>query len=65
MAMLSSTLRNLKFMKNKAPETKDSEDKTFSYYACKNIVMKFSSANSKIRDFKQQKDAFDNSSKFY
>lgn len=44
MAMLSQTIRNLKFMKNKKPEHEKVEDKTFSYYACKNIISAFSNA---------------------
>lgn len=38
MAMLSQTLRNLKFMKNKKTESEKVMEKTLSYYACKNIV---------------------------
>lgn len=41
MAMLSQTLRNLKFMKSKKPEHEKVEEKTFSYYACKNIINTF------------------------
>ena len=41
MAMLSQTIRNLKFMKNKKPEHEKVEEKTFSYYACKNIISTF------------------------
>jgi len=42
MAMLSQTIRNLKFMKNKKPEHEKETEKTFSYYACKNIIGIFS-----------------------
>ena len=41
MAMLSQTLRNLKFMKNKKVESEKVEEKTFSYYAIKNAINKF------------------------
>ena len=39
----SSTLRNLKFMKPKEDEKrKDRAERTFSYYAAKNILRTFS-----------------------
>lgn len=38
MAMLSQTLKNLKFMKNKKQENEKVTEKTLSYYACKNII---------------------------
>ena len=47
MAALSQTLRSLKFMKNKKNETVKEEDKTFSYYACKQIIQTFSGSKDK------------------
>ena len=47
MAMLSQTLKNLKFMKNKKQEQEKVTEKTFSYYACKNIINTFQQPNDK------------------
>lgn len=47
MAMLSQTLKNLKFMKNKKPEQEKVTEKTFSYFACKNIVTTFQQSKEK------------------
>lgn len=42
MHQFSSTLKNLKFMKGKEKQKPSrEEDKTLSYYACKNIVQVF------------------------
>lgn len=52
MAMLSQTVRNLKFMKNKKPEFEKVDEKTFSYYACKNIVSAFGNSSGNKKESK-------------
>lgn len=48
MAMLSQTIRNLKFMKNKKTDHGKETEKTFSYYACKNIISTFTNKVNKM-----------------
>jgi len=42
MAMLSQNVKNLKFMKNKKTENEKVVEKTFSYYACRNVILSYS-----------------------
>lgn len=42
MVEFSQTLTNLKFMKSKKSSVVEKGEKTFSYYACRNIVQTFS-----------------------
>lgn len=51
--MLSENVRNLKFMKNKKAEKEKVEEKTFSYYASKNILSIYS--NQKINSTNEYK----------
>lgn len=41
MVEFSQTLTNLKFMKNKKKDVVEKGEKTFSYYACRNMVQVF------------------------
>lgn len=54
MAMLSNNVRNLKFMNNQKIDKGKVEEKTFSFYACKNVINNFDKPkeNEKSTSFK-------------
>ncbi len=52
---LNSNIKNLKFMNSKKEITVKDEDKTFSYYACKNFIFTFRDESLSKESTKKQK----------